>query len=115
MEDTQAVVDTYVDHSGRNSPESSDSDAVNTSTARVYFGPPQSAERERAQRVNLGQPTPVKRSTRLASIAALQIQDSSRNVKGNGAAGQESNQTSRSETPATAEDLLEGMCGLTPT
>ncbi|KAI0093648.1 hypothetical protein BDY19DRAFT_989202 [Irpex rosettiformis] len=107
MEDTQAAVESFVDHTGRDSPESSDSDAVNTSTARVYFGPLKSAERERAQRVNPGQPTPVKRSTRLSSIAALQMQDGGRNAVESVVSGQESNQSSRSDTPIIAEDLLE--------
>lgn len=104
--DNEAYVDPYVDNSGRSSPAaSSDSDAVNTSNARVYFGPVQSAEKQRAQRVNVGQPTPVRRSARISSVAPLQIGgDNTKEAR----TGGDSNQSSRSETPALAEDLLEG-------
>ncbi|KAI0699729.1 hypothetical protein BC835DRAFT_526322 [Cytidiella melzeri] len=104
----QGGVDTSVDGGGRSSPlASSDNDAVNTSSARVYFGPIQSAEKQRAERVKFGQPTPVRRSARLSSGLLPQSRDVGATGAGQEFAGNDSDQSSGSNTPALAEDLLE--------
>jgi hypothetical protein len=107
--DTQSCVNSFDNRSGRNSPsESSDSDAVNTSTAKVYFGPVQSVEKQRAQRVNLGHPTPVRRSTRLSGILPLRKPGLSPGDTGPSLVRGYSNHSSGSETPGLGDDLLEG-------
>lgn len=50
-------------------PLSSDNDEVNTSSARIYFGPLHSAEQKHARRADANQPTPVRRSSRLPTLS----------------------------------------------
>lgn len=112
--DSDAVIDASVGESRRSSPfASSDSDAVNTSTARVYFGPIQSAEKKRVRMSNTGQGTPVRRSTRISTAAALQAgEDGHLSITTVGIEpdpeGEQSGQSSGRETPVSGEDMLEG-------
>lgn len=71
---SDVIVDTYESADPTSSPVlSSDNDEVNTSSARIYFGPIQPAEEKYARRSDVDQPTPVRRSTRMSAQPHLSI------------------------------------------
>ena len=67
----------------RSSPQpSSDNDEVNTSSARIYFGPLHSAEQKYARRADANQPTPVRPSTRLSTPSRPPAEEASSSANG---------------------------------
>lgn len=67
----------FADDARSSPPLSSDNDEVNTSSARIYFGPLHSAEQKHARRADANQPTPVRRSIRLSTLSQPPLNDAS--------------------------------------
>lgn len=105
-------VDTSDVDSGRSSPgASSDSDAVNTSTSRVYFGPVQSAERRLARARDSLQCTPIRRPIRRHAGPSSLSMEALQSDEGEATSSNEvaAHDISRPDTPLLAEDAFEGV------
>ena len=110
--------DVLVDISDRsdrpNSPDpSDDNDAVNTSSARIYFGPFQSAEKKFARVHDAAEHMSVRRSQRLSAMPLPDsMQDSSEEDEEKGpmdaSVAADSPDHSRPGTPIIGDDVLEG-------
>ncbi|KIP09140.1 hypothetical protein PHLGIDRAFT_126585 [Phlebiopsis gigantea 11061_1 CR5-6] len=99
----EALADASNVESGPSSPgTSSDSDAVNTSTSRVYFGPIQPAERRLTRARDSLQNTPIRRSPRHHADSVSQSED------GEGSPNDVmASDLSRPDTPMLTDDVLE--------
>ena len=103
-------LDTRDIDSGRSSPDaSSDSDAVNTSTSRVYFGPIQPAERRLARARGSLQQTPIRRPTRRHAGPSSLPMEILQSDEGEASSNEViASDFSRPDTPALGEDAYEG-------
>lgn len=107
----EALADASNVESGPSSPgTSSDSDAVNTSTSRVYFGPIQPAERRLTRARDSLQNTPIRRSPRHHADSSLPM-EVSQSEDGEGSLNDVmASDLSRPDTPMLTDDVLEGVC-----